>query len=1133
MSVVHDSLQRDRNVRQSWFLKIADGSSYGPVGMSTLCEWSAQSRIVPGNKISNDGRRWVPAETVRELKMEWVAELPNGDKYGPFNVLAVPHLFQSGTLPPEAKLTSRVSGKTVLVYELVKSTLAKEPQPVEAGVEPTPQIPTPARSANIGPKEVQIEFLILEPPDIKAEPVSLRDDRSVIQDLESQVKYLSIQLEHTRREWARNKESIAGDSGAREQELANQIERLRKDRQTDESEIENARSEATAERQTAQELREQLRRKEDELTAKAAQLTAQIESRSVELERAKENADKKSGQLSLRVNELENMLKESSDKTRIFEKELAGQKEHYEYVINQEQEQQETLKRRIVETERELDSKTNLLSLAMRAAEDKTQRLSDTSKSDKQNKELRLQVDALESRLDRAQRQLLEKDERHAKAAQQHTTACDELKLQIADLQSKAKSANSDLANARRELENREREVARQAEELRNQADEASDAAGQLKIQMSAGEDNYNRLKTEHEAVVQHLEATTSQLQRVLGDQELAQKQHAEFQVTMQGAATNAQNLIEAQREAERLRKDLNDKEQEAAKKERESQDRADSAIQGLESTRKELSALKEQYRNLEEKNRISSKTIEIAKADLQRANEKIALAVKQPLELQAASKSASEAERKLTESQKQLEMLTKQLHTAEQEAQKHLQKVQARAENAARETEGLQHNLKTQASTAAQEVEKLRREIAARDDKCRALELQNKATGQELATSKTELQRIRDVHERSLKQRNEAESAARQAAAIAEQKLGEAIKQSEALGRELRGRDEKLAKDTPQLTTRLDKMTREMEKLRQEVASKDEKLHAQKEDSAELVKEVENARLELKHLSQQSEALVAQHQNEQAANAKRMSDLEAEKARYMQAAEKTGVLVLTPAKTKPFRPLMKTAAVIVALVGCSATAFYFGTRYNELAPSPIEEDVEVPPLIKSEPAKPNPKPIKLNITPLPVIQETLVRLPAKKEAPPLTQPQKIVWPEIKVDKVTVVHGDKSCSIIFEFGVFRSLTKFSDDAVPTLEQVAAQLRGSISDFDLLIEGHADMVRVSAQATSSFADNDKLGMERAKAVRDLFKDKFNIPSDRMNVVSSGEKDPPFSNDDETSRKKNRTVVLKLTPKTSQR
>jgi len=115
MSLVHDSLQRSSGAVRTWYLKAADGAVYGPKQLSVLCEWAAQSRIVPGNEISEDAQTWMPVENLPELKLEWVAELPDGATYGPFNVLAVPFLFNSGTLPADAKLTNRATGKTLQV----------------------------------------------------------------------------------------------------------------------------------------------------------------------------------------------------------------------------------------------------------------------------------------------------------------------------------------------------------------------------------------------------------------------------------------------------------------------------------------------------------------------------------------------------------------------------------------------------------------------------------------------------------------------------------------------------------------------------------------------------------------------------------------------------------------------------------------------------------------------------------------------------------------------------------------------------------------------------------------------------------------------------------------------------------
>ncbi len=124
MSVVHDKTKRSDGdgEPQKWFLKLPDGNIYGPVGVDVLVEWASQLRIAPGNQVSLDKKTWQSAESIKELKMEWITELPDGSTYGPFNVLAVPHLYKNGTLPASSSLTNKDTGKVVHVHELLKES---------------------------------------------------------------------------------------------------------------------------------------------------------------------------------------------------------------------------------------------------------------------------------------------------------------------------------------------------------------------------------------------------------------------------------------------------------------------------------------------------------------------------------------------------------------------------------------------------------------------------------------------------------------------------------------------------------------------------------------------------------------------------------------------------------------------------------------------------------------------------------------------------------------------------------------------------------------------------------------------------------------------------------------------------
>jgi len=139
----------------------------------------------------------------------------------------------------------------------------------------------------------------------------------------------------------------------------------------------------------------------------------------------------------------------------------------------------------------------------------------------------------------------------------------------------------------------------------------------------------------------------------------------------------------------------------------------------------------------------------------------------------------------------------------------------------------------------------------------------------------------------------------------------------------------------------------------------------------------------------------------------------------------------------------------------------------------------------------------------------------------------KPVLPRINVDRVKTTYSETSCTIVFDFPFFTFMTNLTSDAAAALEEIAAQIGPSLKDYKLIIDGHTDSVKMSSAATVS--DNYALGLARANKVIEILKNRFNLPADSMEAFSSGEKDPPFPNTDDTLRKKNRTVVLKLVPR----
>ncbi len=142
MSLVHERLRAASRSDANWYMRQPDGEIYGPTNITMLAEWAAQNRIVPGSEISEDMQNWIPAQELPDLKMEWAAHFPDGTVYEPFNVLAVPYLFENKTLPADTKLINKSTGKTLLVQELLK---LKNPE--------EPAIPATEKTADLSPEE--------------------------------------------------------------------------------------------------------------------------------------------------------------------------------------------------------------------------------------------------------------------------------------------------------------------------------------------------------------------------------------------------------------------------------------------------------------------------------------------------------------------------------------------------------------------------------------------------------------------------------------------------------------------------------------------------------------------------------------------------------------------------------------------------------------------------------------------------------------------------------------------------------------------------------------------------------------------------------------------------------------------
>ena len=94
-----------------------------------------------------------------------------------------------------------------------------------------------------------------------------------------------------------------------------------------------------------------------------------------------------------------------------------------------------------------------------------------------------------------------------------------------------------------------------------------------------------------------------------------------------------------------------------------------------------------------------------------------------------------------------------------------------------------------------------------------------------------------------------------------------------------------------------------------------------------------------------------------------------------------------------------------------------------------------------------------------------------------------------------------------------------DTAKARLDEVIGQLKADTKNVYIEIEGHTDNV-----GDKTF--NERLGMERADAVKRYLYEQHQIPLHKMNVISYGEEKPIAPNTNRDGRAQNRRVVVKV-------
>ncbi len=98
-------------------------------------------------------------------------------------------------------------------------------------------------------------------------------------------------------------------------------------------------------------------------------------------------------------------------------------------------------------------------------------------------------------------------------------------------------------------------------------------------------------------------------------------------------------------------------------------------------------------------------------------------------------------------------------------------------------------------------------------------------------------------------------------------------------------------------------------------------------------------------------------------------------------------------------------------------------------------------------------------------------------------------------------------------------TELPDEAKAKLDEMITKVKADPKAAWFEIEGHTDNV-------GTVALNERLGLERAEAVKRYLYEQHQIPLHKMNVISYGEEKPVAPNKTRADRAQNRRVVIKI-------
>lgn len=155
---------------------------------------------------------------------------------------------------------------------------------------------------------------------------------------------------------------------------------------------------------------------------------------------------------------------------------------------------------------------------------------------------------------------------------------------------------------------------------------------------------------------------------------------------------------------------------------------------------------------------------------------------------------------------------------------------------------------------------------------------------------------------------------------------------------------------------------------------------------------------------------------------------------------------------------------------------------------------------------------------------------PAHATAPPPPAQPAAVAPVVKLSQIPGVivrqeNGDLVAT--FEAGLFAHGATLTNDGRTLLAKLGRELEPHASAMHFIIEGHCD--RAPLHDRSGYKDSAALGLARSDAVFRYLRQATSLPSDAFLLRSLGSDTPPFAEEARTGETRNRTVVIRIRPR----